>query len=200
MPPRRAHAASADPADPLLGADEILAALAVREPFAKLPPSLLRSVQALLRPPSLAGPSGNELRTPAAKSVRSTRTPATAPPIAAAASNRSRTRTAEAALPTPPPTPALQPQQETIRLCMQLTNGLLSLLASPATAAAPKEEIVTLVSLAGLALDVLRKGLVKEAERVGVEKACTGLAGRLGLVGAVSLPVVRGCIAVLSSC
>jgi hypothetical protein len=196
MPPRKApaavsKAAKVEPTGPLLGPDEVLAALVVREPFGELRPSLQRAVEALVEPPLPPPPAGllsSELKTPAAKTIKSTRTPATAPPVAAAGSSRARTRTAEAALPTPPPTPAPAPRPETIRFCMQLVNALLSLLAAPATAAAPKEAIATLVSLAGLALGVLRKGLTKDTERVGIEKACAGLASRLGTVGAVSSP------------
>jgi hypothetical protein len=198
MPPRKApaavsKAAKVEPTGPLLGPDEVLAALVVREPFGELRPSLQKAVEALVEPPlppppPPTGPSSSELKTPAAKTIRSTRTPATAPPVAAAGSSRARTRTAEAALPTPPPTPAPAPRPETIRFCMQLVNALLSLLAAPATAAAPKEAIATFVSLAGLALGVLRKGLTKDTERVGIEKACAGLASRLGTVGAVSSP------------
>lgn len=69
---------------------------------------------------------------------------------------------------------------------MQLVNALLAVLASALTMPVVKEWIPVLSEMGRAALEVLRRGL-KEDERVGVEKACVGLAGRLGGLGAVSV-------------
>lgn len=186
MPPRKAAAtaktSAKEAAPPLLGPEQVLAALAVKEPLGELPANLLQSVQALVEPCPLQAAAPVEPKASAVRPARSTRTPTAPPP--ASSSSRARTKTADAAAPTPAPAPA-PPKQETIRFGMQLVNALLNLLAAPGTASAAKETIAVLVDVGRAALGVLRRGL-KESERVGVEKACVGLAGRLGGLGAVS--------------